>query len=81
MEGEVKSYEEAGSCFWCNDGLGPFGGTNLLVGDVGDKVGCKGAGGEKDQFGVVEHEGNGGRVGREGSLVNEGSLVQGRNRL
>ena len=35
-------------------------------------AGCKGTEGEKDQFGVVEHERNGGGVGREGSLVNEG---------
>ena len=135
VEGEVKSYEEEGNCFWCNDGLAlevliswvkgvsTKGGTNLVEGGVGDKVGCKRTGGEKDrpgvvedkwslgeevgckgegteegatgeegigsveegggqrsgrqkedQLGVVEHEGNGGGVGREGSLVNEGSL-------
>ena len=30
------------------------GGTSLVEGDVGDKLGCKGTRGEKDQLGVVE---------------------------
>ena len=36
-------------------------GTGFVEGDVGDKVGCKGTGVEKDQLGVVEDKGNGGR--------------------
>ena len=60
--------------FWCNDGLAlevviswGKGGLRVWVpiwwrGDVGDRVGCKGTGGEKDRHGVVEDEVNGGGV-------------------
>ena len=48
-----------------------------MEGDVGDKVGCKGTGGEIDRPGVVEDEVNGRGVEREGSLVDEGSYGSG----
>ena len=48
-------------------------GTNVVEGDVGDKVWCKETGGEKDRPGVVDDEVNGEGVEREGSLEEEGS--------
>ena len=78
VEGEVKGYEETGSCFWSNDGLAlevviSWGKGGLQVRVPIWWMGCRGQGGEKDQPGVDEDEGNSGGIEREGSLVDGGS--------
>ena len=71
VEGEAKSCEEAGSCFWCElllEGViswGWGGGVWVRYQFGGGDVGCKGMGGEKDQLWVVDDKVNGGGLGEK----------------
>ena len=52
------------------------GGTSLVEGDIWGKVECKGTGGEKDHFGMVE-DGGGGESGEKGVWSMRGARGRG----